>query len=531
MKTLLQNGTIVDGTGKPACPGSVAIVDGLIAEVGQVQAEGFDRIIDAAGLVISPGFIDSHSHSDLKILEQPYLDAKLRQGITTEIFGQDGISMAPLPAEYVGPWRKNLAGLEGESDAIDWNYRDTAGYLALLQRTGVGSNVCYLVPHGNVRMEAMGLDNRLPSTAELERMKDICRREFEAGAVGLSSGLIYIPCAYSNLDEIVALCKVAAEFDAPFVVHQRSEADTILDSMAEIVEIGRRSGVKLHFSHFKVCGKKNWDKIDQVLEILDRARAEGLQVSFDQYPYVAGSTMLGVILPPWAHAGGTDRLLERLADPAERLKMVRDIEGGLPGWDNFVEFAGLDKIFVTSVKTRENADVIGKNLVEIGQMRGKDPFDATFDLLLAEKNAVGMVDFYGTEEHIVRFLKRPEQNVCTDGLLSGKPHPRAFGAFPRVLGKYVREQQVLSLEQAIHKMTGKTAAVFGLADRGLIAAGYAADLVLFDPDRIIDRGTFIDPVQYPLGIAYLFVNGELLIERNEPVRVLAGKVLKGGKCL
>lgn len=528
MKILLHNGTIVDGTGAAAFPGSVGVIDGRIAQIGTCRSEDFDRVIDATGLVIAPGFIDSHSHSDLKILEHPFVEAKLRQGITTEIFGQDGISMAPLPLEFIEPWRKNLAGLDGVSDTIDWSYQTTSGYLDLLEKSGVGPNVCYLAPHGNIRMEAMGLDNRLPTAEELERMCEITRRELEAGAVGLSSGLIYIPCAYSDMTEIVEICKVAAEFDAPFVVHQRSEADDILSSMEEILQIGRLSGVRLHFSHFKVCGRKNWDKIEQVLELLDAAREEGLKVSFDQYPYVAGSTMLGVILPPWAHAGGTDRLLERLQDPRQRQRMVHDIEHGLPGWDNFVEFAGLDQIFVTSVKTQANSDLIGKNLIDIGRMRGKTPYDATFDLLFEEENAVGMVDFYGTEEHIKRFMTRPEQNVCTDGLLSGKPHPRVFGAFPRVLGKYVREEQILSLEMAIHKMTGKTAEVFHLSDRGRIAKGYAADLVVFDPESVIDRGTFIDPIQFPVGIEAVLVNGQVVVEKGESQVNLPGQVLKRG---
>lgn len=529
MKILLQNGTIIDGTGQAPFAGSVGVADGRIVQVGQCQADDYERVIDAMGLVIAPGFIDSHSHSDLKILEQPFVEAKLRQGVTTEIFGQDGISMAPLPAEYIETWRKNLAGLNGDSDQIDWNFATTDGYLRLLEQTGVGPNVCYLAPHGNIRMEAMGLDNRLPTADELERMKAITRRELEAGAIGLSSGLIYIPCAYSDSMEIIEMCKVVAEYDGVFAVHQRSEADDILASMEEILQIGRASGVRIHFSHFKVCGRKNWDKIDRVLALLDEARSDGLQVSFDQYPYVAGSTMLGVILPPWAHEGGTDRLLERLQDPEQRRRMVHDIEQGLPGWDNFVEFAGLEQIFVTSVKTSANADLIGKNLIEIGGMRGKPPYDAVFDLLYEEENAVGMVDFYGTEEHIVRFLRRPEQNICTDGLLIGKPHPRAFGAFPRVLGKYVREEKVLSLEEAIYKMTGKTAAVFGLGDRGRIAEGLAADLVLFNPETVIDRGTFIEPAQYPLGVEYVLVNGQLVVEHGAPRHRIPGRVLKLGQ--
>lgn len=276
----------------------------------------------------------------------------------------------------------------------------------------------------------MGLDNRQPTTAEIERMCQITRREMEAGAWGLSTGLIYMPCAYSETEEVIALCKVVAEYDGVFVIHQRSEADTILESMAEVIHIGKMSGVKVHFSHFKVCGRKNWGAIDKVIALLEEAQADGVRISFDQYPYVAGSTMLGVILPPWVHDGGTDKLLKRLEDPQLRKKMVEDIKKGIPGWDNFIDFAGLDQIFVTSVKTKANEAVIGKNLIEIGELRGKNPYDAVFDLLYEEENAVGMVDFYGTEEHVIRFLNRPEQNVCTDGLLGGKPHPRVFGTSP-----------------------------------------------------------------------------------------------------
>ncbi|SDF19041.1 N-acyl-D-amino-acid deacylase family protein [Sporolituus thermophilus] len=527
MKTLIKNGRIADGTGHPSFIGSVAIDGDRISAVGEgISADGFDRVVDAQGLVIAPGFIDTHSHSDLQLLLDPFVAPKIRQGITTEILGQDGISMAPLPKQYISPWRKNLAGLNGDSDRIDWEYETTDGYLRLLEQSGVGLNAGYLVPHGNIRMEAMGLDNRQPSEEELRRMQDITRREMEAGALGLSTGLIYMPCAYAATEEVIELCKVVAEYDGVFVIHQRSEADCILESMQEVIRIGRESGVKVHFSHFKVCGRKNWEKIDQVIALLEQAQAEGIRVSFDQYPYVAGSTMLGVILPPWVHDGGTDKLLERLADPKLRKKMVYDIENGLPGWDNFVDFAGLDQIFVTSVKTKNNEDLIGKNLIEIGQIRGKNPYDATFDLLYEEQNAVGMVDFYGTDEHIIRFMTRPEQNVCTDGLLGGKPHPRVYGSFPRVLGKYVREEKALSLEAAVRKMTAKPAEVFRIKDRGLLKPGYYADIVVFNPDTVIDRGTFIEPAQYPDGIEYVLINGRVAVEKGKQNQVLAGKVLR-----
>lgn len=277
-------------------------------------------VIDASGLVVAPGFIDTHSHNDLQILVEPEVAPKVMQGITTEVLGQDGISMAPLPTQYISPWRKNLAGLDGDSDQIDWTFENTENYLNMIDTVKPGLNECYLVPHGNIRMEAMGLENRLPNEDELEKMRQITRREMEAGAVGLSTGLIYMPCAYSQSLEIIEMCKVVAEYDGIFVIHQRSEADTILDSMEEVIKISRESGVKIHYSHFKVCGKKNWDKVDKVMDLLEAAKKEGIRVSFDQYPYVAGSTMLGVILPPWVHDGGTDKVLERLVNPELRKK-------------------------------------------------------------------------------------------------------------------------------------------------------------------------------------------------------------------
>ncbi|GAB6180808.1 D-aminoacylase [Desulfotomaculum defluvii] len=526
MRIILKNGLIVDGTGAKGFRGSVAIEGEHITAIGDITERDKDVVIDVSNLVVVPGFIDTHSHSDLKILVDPYIQPKIRQGVTTEVLGQDGISMAPLPEQYISPWRKNLAGLDGDSDDIDWHYKTTDGYLKLMERQGVGLNQSYLVPHGNIRMEVLGLGNRQPTAEEIQKMCEITRREMEAGAYGLSTGLIYMPCAYSETNEIIELCKVVAEYDGVFVVHQRSEADTILPSMAEVIEIGRRSGVKIHFSHFKVCGRKNWKLIEPVLEFLEKAKAEGIRISFDQYPYVAGSTMLGVILPPWAHDGGTDMLLKRLEDPKQREKMIYDIEHGLPGWDDFVDFAGLDQIFVTSVKTAKNQDLVGKSLVEIGQIRGKDPYQATFDLLYEEENAVGMVDFYGKEEHVITFMTRPEQNVCTDGLLSGKPHPRVYGSFPRVLGHYVREKQALSLEDAIRKMTYQPASVFGFERRGALKTGYFADIVVFNPDTIIDKGTFVDPVQYPEGIEYVFINGEAVIQRGEYQHLLAGRVLR-----
>lgn len=524
-KILIKNGTLIDGSREKRYDADLLIEGDKIVKIGEINEE-VDRVIDATGKIVAPGFIDTHSHSDLKVLVEPFIEPKLRQGITTEVLGQDGISMAPLSKEYVSSWRKNLAGLDGDSDELSWDWENTDNYLNLIAKTGTGPNQLYLVPHGNIRMEAMGLEARPATKEELAKMRDITRREMEAGAAGLSTGLIYIPCAYSLTEELIEICKVAAEFDRPLVIHQRSEADTMIESMEEVITIAKESGVKIHFSHFKICGKNNWHLIKDIIALLDRCKAEGIEISYDQYPYVAGSTMLGVIIPPWAHAGGTDKLVERLGNPADRERMKHDIINGIPGWDNFIDFAGFEGIYVTSVKTKANEDCIGKNLLEIAELRGKDKFDAVFDLLREEENAVGMYDYYGKDEHVVTFMTREESNICTDGLLAGKPHPRVYGSFPRVIGKFVREMKAMPLEEAIYKMTHKPAKTFKIDNRGLLKEGYFADVVIFDENTTIDKGTFIDPIQDPEGISHVIVNGEVLIDNYEKREILAGKVIR-----
>lgn len=526
MKILIKDGLIVDGSSGKPFTGDILIKDDRIVKIGNIE-EKVDKVIEARGRVISPGFIDTHSHSDLAILVNPYNEIKIRQGITTEILGQDGISMAPLPKKYIKEWRKINSDFNGDSDEINWQYETTENYLNMMVETGVGLNQAYLVPHGNIRLEAIGLENKKADEKELEIMRQITRREMEAGAIGISTGLIYTPCIYGSTEELIEICKIGAEFDGIFVVHQRSEADTIIESMEEIIKIGRESGIKIHFSHFKVCGKNNWKYIDDAIELLEGAKREGIRVSFDQYPYAAGSTSLGVILPPWVHEGGTDKLLERLEDSTIREKIIKDIKEGILGWDNFIDFAGLDQIFVTSLKTEKNKHLLGKSLMEIGEMKGIDPYNATFDLLYEEGNSVNMVNYYGLEEHVVKLLKRPEQNLCTDGMISENPHPRLYGSFPKVLGRYVREEKHISLEEAVYKMTKKPAETFKIADRGVIKEGNFADLVIFDQDRIIDKGTFLESKQYPEGIDYVIINGRLVIEDGQYKKILAGEVLKG----
>ncbi|MDR1708102.1 MAG: D-aminoacylase [Candidatus Accumulibacter sp.] len=528
MRILITNGLLIDGSGAPGVPGNLAIDGEAIAAIGPIApGDGFDEIIDAEGCVVCPGFIDTHSHSDIEVFNRPALLPKLMQGITTEFIGQDGVSAAPLPAACIAAWRKHIAGMDGDSDNLDWNFGTTEKFLEQLEKNGSGTNLCYLAPHGNVRMEVRGLSGGPANGGDLARMKSILERELDCGCFGLSTGLVYVPCAYADTHEITELCRVAAGRSLPLVIHQRSESGEILESMAEVFAVARESGVAVHFSHFKLCGKNNAPLFERVLQMLDEAQASGIRVSFDQYPYPTGSTMLGVILPPWAQVGGTAKLLERLASPGERKKMIRDMRNGIKGWDNFLAFTGLEGIWITSVKTEKNRAAIGKSLPELGEMRGKAPLEAVFDLLLEEDNAVGMRDVFGLEEHVRALIRRPEMNACTDGLFGGTPHPRVYGAFARLLGHYAREEKTLTLPEALHKMTGRPAALFGLRRRGLLRENHAADIVIFDPATIRETGTYESPRQYPQGIRWVIVNGQPAVRQGQPTPgVLAGKVLR-----
>ncbi len=522
---IIKNGLLIDGTGNSSVKTDLGIIGDKIVSIGNLQDSSGETIIDARGKAVAPGFIDTHSHSSMPLLNDSYLSPKIHQGITTELVAQDGMGPAPVNEETLSPWKKAMRGLEGDCD-VEWTWRSVADYLELIEGLELSSNIAYLAPHGNVRMVSMGLENRKPSKEEMKLMQESLAKAMDEGAFGMSTGMIYPPCCYADIEEFIELGKVLNEKGGVFVTHQRSEADYILDSMDEIITIGKESGCRVHFSHFKVGGKKNWDKFPAVMEKLDKAKEDGTIVSLDQYPYVAGSTMMSVILPPWVHDGGTDKLLERLKDKDLREKMKQDIATGIQGWDNFVDFAGLEGIFVTFVGTEKNQDVVGKSLIEVGEIRRKDPLDAIFDVILEEENIVGLVDFYGTEEHVKMIMSRPEHNVCTDGIPGSKPHPRLYGAFPRVLGKYVREEKLFSLETAIHKMTGKPAQTIGLTDRGYLKEGLAADIVVFDPDSVIDKGDYINPSQYPLGIDYVLVNGKILLNEGKPTPQKAGKVLK-----
>lgn len=523
---VLREAQIVDGTGSPWYYGDIGIVGDQIAYIGKIKPSEGAKVFSLAGLTVTPGFIDMHSHSDLFVLESGCVTAKIRQGITTELLGQDGISAAPLPPQFVEEWKRNLAGLDGLPD-IAWDWSDVESYLTKLEQAKPICNYAYLVPHGNLRLQTIGLENRKATRAERDEMARLLRVSLAQGACGLSSGLIYLPCMYGDYEEIEALCKVAAEYGVPFVVHQRSEGDEILESMDELLDIVRKTGVHLHFSHFKVCGRMNWHKTGDMLRKLDQARQSGLEVTFDQYPYTAGSTMLSAILPPWAHEGGTTKLIERLQSDAMRQRMSAEIRTGYAGWDSIYAWAGPEGIVVTSVASKANQIYVGRNLQQIKEARGaSDPIETAFDLIVEEFNAVGMIDFVMDDRSVATIMKHPAGTICTDGLLGGEPHPRTYGSFPKVLGKYVREEKIFTLEEAIRRMTSQPARIIGFTDRGIVRVGMKADLVAFDATSVKDTASYASPRSYPESIRLVIVGGQVVVEGDTVYRLGAGKVLK-----
>jgi len=517
---ILKNGEIVDGSGNPSYRGDIAISDGLIQAIG-VANEECRETIDISGMVVAPGFIDTHSHSDLFLIHDPSSLPKIMQGITTEIVGQDGLGEAPIRQEHVAEWRRYLSGLNGDPP-IEWSWEDMGGYLDVVEAAETAVNVVSLVGHGNLRLLAMGMDDEPPTDKELEEMKGLLRESLEGGAIGMSTGLIYAPCVYSDTSELTELCKIVAEYSGVFVVHMRNEGDQLLESMDEVLTIARESGAHVHISHFKAGGKINWGKSKDALLKLETARDNGLQVSYDQYPYTAGSTFLSSLLPNWAHEGGVDKLIEKIRDHETREKIKAEYGERFEG----NRATGWDQVLVTYVESADNKQFEGKNLAEIAELRGQPPVDTLMDIVIEENNMASMASFTMSEDDIEQIMRHPLGMVCTDGLLLGKPHPRAYGAFPRVLGRYVREQGVLGLEEAVRRMTSYPSNVFNLGKRGSVEEGYVADLVVFDPTTILDSSTYEEPRRYPVGVEHVIVSGVISVRDGQYTGDRNGKVIR-----
>lgn len=538
MKTpdlILKNGTVIDGTGRMGYQADVAVRRNYILAIDAPGTLHAAEELECKGMVIAPGFIDTHSHSDLRVLAEPRLPMKVRQGITLEVFGQDGISVAPIRAEEQPQVARSLAGLDGDLGRA-WDWQSVAEYLAALERARPAIDCAYLIPHGAVRLSVMGMEDRHARPDEIASMQGLIGQSMREGALGLSTGLIYPPCCFADTSELIELCRAVAEFDGIFVSHMRSESDYIEDAVAEMIEVGKQSGVRVHISHFKIAGRENWARIDGVLAMIHQAQAEGVTITADQYPYIAGSTMLGAILPPWAHAGGVEETLKRLASAEERAKMRAAMLDRSPShWDNFWKWSGPQGIIIPDIPSGNHPDYLGKNLSQAAglkkhtdQVSEEEAIEFAFDLLAEERMGVGMISFSQSEEVVQKIMREPYVNVCTDGLLGGKPHPRAYGTYPRILGRYVREQNLLTLEEAVRKMSGLAAETFQLRGYGQVETGARASLVVFDPARVIDRATFEDSKQYPEGIEHVIVEGEVTVKYGEQLEPGYGRAVRFG---
>lgn len=520
---VIRNGLVIDGTGEAGFLGSVAIEGDRIEAVGDISEQKGRVEIDASGQVVCPGFIDLHSHSDVVLLAEPEAMPKVMQGITTDVMGQDGYSAAPLRRDLIPEYRKFLAGLAGNPD-IDWDWQTMDKYLARFDGAA-STNVVSMVGHGTVRWNVIGTSSRAASQADLERMGELIEQAFFDGATDVSYGLIYVPSLFANREELNYVGRVTQRLGGSVVYHIRNEAESALESLEEVLQVARDTGVRTHISHLKVTGARNWQKAEKVMAALDRAIGEGLGITFEQYPYPAGSTMMSAVLPPWVLEGSTGEALKRLGDPSLRSRIVHDVEQGVGRWQSLGTIADWN-IQVSSAQSERNRDKEGRNLRDLAHEMGITPLEVAIRLLEDENMNVSMIIFHQSDDVIRQFLRHRAGGIGTDGLLGGKPHPRLYGTFPRLLGYYVRQEKVLRLEEAIRKSTSLAADRLRLPDRGRVAKGMAADLVVFNPATVIDTATFENPRQYPAGIDWVIVNGTVVVKEGQHTGAKPGRSLK-----
>jgi N-acyl-D-amino-acid deacylase len=527
---LIKNAYVIDGTGSRRFKADIGIKGTKIARIGDLKSERAVQVINASRLVASPGFIDMHSHSDFTLLINPKAESKIRQGITTEVIGNCGISAAPLNETLKEELEKTMPILGEAGLELDWSAMKE--YLNRLERQGIAVNVVPLVGHGNLRVCAMGFDNRAPTETELEKMKKKLAETLEEGAFGMSTGLIYPPSCYAKTEELIELSKVVANYGGIYASHIRGEGATLFSSVKEAIGIGEEAKVSVEISHHKAAGKANWGKVRETLKMIDEARARGVDVTCDVYPYTAGSFGLSSMLPPWAHEGGSEKLLERLRKPKLREKLRKEMETGTSEWSSPLKVADWSSTLIA--RSWRHQEFEGKSVEEIARLKEIDPFEFVFDLLIEENAAVRVVRFMMCEEDVKRVMRHPSSMIGTDssavapyGVLGGgKPHPRGYGTFPRVLGRYVKKEGVLTLEEAVRKMTSLPARKLGLKERGILKEGMCADITIFNPETIVDRATYAEPHQYPEGIGYVLVNGRITVEGKRHTGALAGKVLR-----
>jgi len=522
---VLSGGTVVDGTGEPGYRADVAIDGSGIVRIGDAAELTADRTVDASGLVVAPGFIDMHAHSDLQILTAPDHFAKVSQGVTTEVLGQDGLSYAPVDDATLAQVRRQIAGWNGNPADFDFSWRTVGEFLDRLD-AGIATNAAYLVPQGTLRLLVVGPDDRPATENEIARMQEILAESLLAGAVGMSSGLTYTPGMYADSGELAALCRVVAEHGGYYCPHTRSYGAGALGAYAEMIDLARSTGCPVHLTHATMNFDENAGRAPELLDLVDGALADGCDISLDTYPYLPGCTTLSALLPSWSSSGGPDVLLERLGDPATRERIRVNVEEtGSDGCHGVtVDWATIQ---ISGVGNPELAGTVGSTVAELADREKRSGTEVFFDLLQKDQLATTILQHVGHEDNVQTIMQHRVHMGGSDGILVGdRPHPRAWGTFPRYLARYSRELGLLGLEDCVAHLTGRSATRLKLADRGFVREGFAADLTLFDPRTITDTATFTEPRQAAGGIPYVLVNGRFAIDNGVPTGSRSGRALR-----
>jgi N-acyl-D-amino-acid deacylase len=527
---IIKNGTVYDGTGEAPIKADVGIKGDKIAEIGDLSSRKAKSIVDAKGLAVAPGFINMLSWSTESLIVDGRSMGELKQGVTTQIFGE-GWSMGPLNDRL----KKQIIDEQGDIK-FDIEWTTLAEYLTFLEKKGVSQNVASYIGAATIRKYVIGDDDKQPTPEQLDQMRELVKNEMESGALGIGSSLIYAPGFYAKTEELIEMCKVASKYKGKYISHMRSEGNQLVEATEELIRISKEADIPAEIYHLKASGKDNWSKLDRVIELVEKARADGLKITADMYNYTAGATGLEASLPPWALDGGYEELFKRIKDPETRKKILSEMRTPTDKWENLYLAAGSpEKLLLVEFKSDKLKNLTGKTLGEVAKERGTDPENTILDLIIEDQSRVGTVYFLMSEENVKKQIKLPWVSFCSDSasvapegdFLKSNPHPRAYGSFARLLGKYVRDEKVISLEEAIRRLSGLPATNLELKQRGFLKKDYFADVVIFDPATIADKSTFDKPHQYAIGVRDVFVNGVQALKDGEHSGKMSGRALWG----
>jgi N-acyl-D-amino-acid deacylase len=526
---IIRNGTVYDGTGRRAVKADIGIKGDRIVAIANLSRATAPTVVDARGMAVAPGFINMLSHSETSLIVDSRSLGEIKQGVTTQIFGE--FSMGPLNDQI----KQRMRNSRGDA-RFDIEWTTLVEYLSYLERRGISQNVASFIGASTIREYVIGLEDKAPTPEQLEQMRELVRREMEGGALGITTALIYPPAFFAKTEELIELCKVAAKYKGKYTTHMRSEANQLIEAVEETIRISREAGLPAEIYHLKAAGEANWSKMDQVIKMIERARRQGVKITADMYTYPAGGTGLDSSMPPWVFEGGREAGYQRLQDPNVRKKIADAIRTPSNDWENLYLLAGSpDRLVLASFRSEKLKPLTGKTLGEVAKMRGKDPIETIMDLVLEDRSRIGTIYFLMSEDNIRKQIRQPwvsfgsdAASIAPEGVyLRSAAHPRAYGNFARLLGKYVREEKVISLAEAVRRLTGLPATNLELANRGFLRKGMFADVVVFNPETVSDRATFENPHQLAVGVLHVFVNGVQVLKDGEHTGAKPGKALWG----